>query len=157
MEKIKKLQVSAIENGSVIDHIPASRLFDVINILSLNIYENQITFGTNLESKRLGRKAIIKVSDRFFQPDEINKIALFAPDATLIVIRDFKVVEKKKVELPDELKGYVKCVNPNCITTHESIPTHFKVIKKPDMDVQLSCHYCEKITSRKNLQHININ
>ena len=152
MEKIKKLQVSAIENGSVIDHIPATRVFDVINILRLSNFENQITFGTNLESKRLGKKGIIKVTDKFFQPDEINKIALFAPEATLIVIRNFKVVEKKTVQLPTELKGYVKCVNPNCITSIEQISTHFSVIKDPEKGVQLNCHYCEKITSQKNLQ-----
>ncbi len=87
----KKLQVSAIENGTVIDHIPASNLFKVIDILGLDKINSQITFGTNLESKRLGNKAIIKLADVFFMDEEINKIALVAPEAKLNIIRIIKL------------------------------------------------------------------
>ena len=95
MKDSKELKVSAIKNGTVIDRIPAKNLFKVITILGLDKIENQITFGTNLESKKLGRKAIIKISDKDFQEDELNKIALVAPEAKLNIIKNYTVVEKK--------------------------------------------------------------
>lgn len=140
----KKLEVSAIKDGTVIDHIPADHLFMVINILKLNEIDNTITFGTNFESKKLGRKAIIKLSDVFFKEKDINRIALFAPQAKLNIIKDYKVVEKKTVELPDEIFGIIRCVNPKCITNHEKIKTYFKVIDKQAR--MLLCHFCEKVT-----------
>lgn len=146
----KKLQVSAIKNGTVIDHIPASNLFKVINILGLDKLDKQITFGTNLESKRLGLKAIIKLADIFFVDKEINKIALVAPDAKLNIIKDYKVVEKKIVEVPDNIRGIAKCGNPKCITNHEGIVTKFAVVSKKK--VAIKCHYCEKITDSEHME-----
>lgn len=145
----KELQVSAIENGTVIDHIPAKSVFQVVKLLGLESCREQILFGTNLESKKFGKKGIVKVANRFFESDEINKIALAAPSATLIVIRDYQVVEKKKVEIPDHIQKYVRCVNPNCITNHEKIATKFQVIDKED--IRLQCQYCEKVTDKNNL------
>jgi aspartate carbamoyltransferase regulatory subunit len=145
-DKIKKLKlkVSAIKEGTVIDHIPALNVFKVISILGLDKIKNQITFGTNLESHKLGSKGIIKVSDKFFKNDEINKIALIAPNANLNIIRNYKVVEKKIVEIPKEIKGIVKCFNPQCITNHENMTTCFEVISKSP--ISLKCKYCEKFT-----------
>jgi aspartate carbamoyltransferase regulatory subunit len=145
----KELQVSAIENGTVIDHIPAKSVFQVVRILGLESCSEQILFGTNLESKKYGRKGIVKVANRFFESEEINKIALAAPTATLIVIKNYQVTEKKRVEIPDHVFKFVKCVNPNCITNHEAIPTKFKVIDKED--IQLQCIYCEKVTDKHNM------
>jgi len=146
----RKLKVSAIKNGTVIDHIPASNLFKVISILNLDKIKNQITFGTNLESQKLNHKAIIKVSDKFFEDEEINKIALVAPSAKLNIIRDYEVVEKKVVDIPDEVIGIVKCFNPKCITNNEPIITKFTVVSKEE--IALKCHYCEKITSEDHLK-----
>lgn len=148
MEERKELKVSAIENGTVIDHIPTQSVFQVISILKLQESGNQILFGTNLESKKYGKKGIIKVSGRFFDPVDVNKIALVAPTATLIEIKNFKVVEKKNVSIPDEVNTFVKCVNPNCITNHEDVITRFKVIDKTN--VKLRCAYCEKATAQEN-------
>ncbi len=148
--KKTKLQVSAIRNGTVIDHIPARSLFDVITILGLDRIENQITFGTNLDSEKLGKKAIIKVSGKFFENDEINKIALIAPHAKLNIIEEYAVTEKRVVEIPAEITGIVKCFNPKCITNHELVTTRFSVVSKAP--VALRCHYCEKITDHKHLQ-----
>ncbi len=148
----KKLQVSAIKDGTVIDHIPANNLFKVINILNLDKIETQMTFGSNFESKKLGLKAIIKLSDVFFADDDINKIALVAPEAKLNIIRNYKVVEKKVVTVPDKIKGIAKCMNPKCITNQEGIVTKFTVISKKD--VAIKCHYCEKIT---DAEHMEIN
>lgn len=146
----KKLQVSAIKNGTVIDHIPANNLFKVINILGLDKFEKQITFGTNFESKRLGLKAIIKLADVFFVDKEINKIALVAPEAKLNIIKDYKVVEKKIVEVPDTITGIAKCGNPKCITNHENMVTKFTVVSKKK--VAIKCHYCEKITDSEHME-----
>ncbi len=146
----KKLQVSAIKDGTVIDHIPASNLFKVINILNLNKVETQMTFGSNFGSKKLGSKAIIKLSDVFFADNDINKIALVAPEAKLNIIRDYKVVEKKIVEVPESIKGIAKCMNPKCITNHEGIVTKFTVVSKKD--VAIKCHYCEKITDAEHME-----
>jgi aspartate carbamoyltransferase regulatory subunit len=152
MSDKKQLKVSAIKEGTVIDHIPAQHLFKVISILRLDKINSQITFGTNLESKRLGLKAIIKISDLFFREHEINKIALVAPDAKLNIIKDYEVVEKKLVQVPDEISGIVKCFNPQCITNHEKIATRFIVLNKKD--VTLKCHYCEKITDSEHMEII---
>ena len=141
----KELQVSAIKDGTVIDHIPAKRLFDVITILELNKGTEMITFGTNLDSKQLGKKAIIKVENRFFQGEEIDKIALIAPHAKLNTIKNYKVIEKRVVEIPNVITSIAKCFNPKCITNHENIVTRFTVIsEKP---IELKCQYCEKITN----------
>ena len=152
MKEPKQLSVSAIENGTVIDHIPARNLFKVIQILGLEKIENQITFGTNFDSKKLGKKAIIKVAGTFFEDDDINRIALVAPQAKLNIIKGYEVVEKSVVEVPDDMTGIVKCVNPKCITNFEKITTKFKVVSK-DI-VSLKCSYCEKITDQENLQII---
>ena len=152
MKEPKQLSVSAIQNGTVIDHVPAKTLFKVIQILGLDHIENQITFGTNLESKKLGRKAIIKISGIYFEDEDINRIALVAPDAKLNIIRDYEVVEKRVVEVPDYISGIAKCMNPKCITNFESVTTKFKVVSKKN--VALKCHYCEKITTQENIQII---
>lgn len=148
----RQLSVSAIENGTVIDHIPAKNLFKVIQILGLDRIDTQITFGTNMESKKLGRKAIIKIEGVFFEDEDINRIALVAPEAKLNIIRDYEVVEKKVVEVPDIIIGIAKCMNPKCITNYEAVTTRFKVVSKKM--VSLKCHYCEKITNQENLQII---
>lgn len=152
MKERKQLSVSAIKNGTVIDHIPAKNLFKVISILGLDHIDHQITFGTNLESKKLGRKAIIKISEKFFEDADINRIALVAPDAKLNIIRDYEVVEKKVVEVPDDIVGIARCVNPKCITNFEPVTTRFKVVSKKV--VSLKCLYCEKITDQEHLQII---
>ncbi|MBP7496988.1 MAG: aspartate carbamoyltransferase regulatory subunit [Bacteroidales bacterium] len=145
----KELIVSAIENGTVIDHIPSESVFQVIKILNLKDFQNQVLFGTNLDSKKFGKKGIIKVRDKFFAKDELNKIALVAPTATIIIIKDFDVVEKKKVSIPNTVIKLVKCINPNCITNHEQVITKFTVIDKKELKLQ--CHYCEKITLKQNI------
>jgi aspartate carbamoyltransferase regulatory subunit len=149
VKETKQLRVSAIKEGTAIDHIPADKLFKVIDILGLNKINNTITFGTNLESKTQGKKAIIKISDKFFKDKEINKIALVAPNAKLNIIKNYEVVEKKIIEIPDTFEGIVKCVNPKCVTNVENVKTRFTVIDKDDL--KLKCHYCEKITSKNNI------
>ena len=148
----KELQVRAIENGTVIDHIPADKLFDVINVLGISRMENAMTFGTNLRSSKLGKKAIIKIWDKFLEDDEVNKLALVAPSAKINIIRDYDVAEKKTVNVPERVEGIVKCMNPKCITNHEFVKTKFAVIN--DSPIVLKCHYCEKLTDQANMEII---
>ena len=150
--KDKQLSVSAIKAGTVIDHVPAQVLFKVVSILKLETLDTMITIGNSLGSEKLGKKGIIKLSEVFFQNDEINKIALVAPCAKLNIIRNYEVVEKKVVEIPDEIVAIVKCVNPKCITNNEQVDTRFEVVSKSD--VKLKCHYCEKITDQENIEII---
>ncbi len=147
--KNNKLEVSAIKDGTVIDHIPADSLFKVVSILRLDHLQGMITFGTNLPSKKHGKKGIIKLSDVYFQDKDINRISLVAPEAKLNVIRDYQVVEKKDVEVPDDIYSIVKCDNPSCITNHEAVPTRFLVINRKKL--KLRCHYCEKITDKEHM------
>ncbi|MBA7554320.1 Aspartate carbamoyltransferase regulatory chain [subsurface metagenome] len=149
MKEKKQLSVSAIKNGTVIDHIPAQSLFKVIQILNLEHIRDQITFGANFESEKLGKKALIKLSNQFFRDIDINKIALVAPQAKLNIIKNYEVVEKKVVEVPNEITGIAKCMNPQCITNNEEIVTRFTVISKEN--VALKCRYCERITDQEHL------
>jgi len=146
----KELKVSALKDGTVIDHIPSGSLFKVVEILGLKQSASQVTFGMNLESKRMGSKAIVKISDRYFETAEINRIALVAPQAKLNLIKNYEVVEKKVVELPDYIEGLAKCVNPQCVTNRERVKTKFTVLSKKE--VLLQCHYCEKITDQDHLE-----
>lgn len=137
----KELQVAALENGTAIDHIPTEQLFKVVSLLQLEKLNNTITIGNNLKSDKMGAKGIIKVADKFFRDDELNRIAVVAPNVNLNIIRNYEVVEKKAVTLPDVITDIVKCSNPKCITNNETMHTKFYVIDKEK--VELQCHYCE--------------
>ena len=151
MKEDKKLSVTAIQNGTVIDHIPSQSLFTVISILGLDkLDDKRMTFCTYFRSDRLGKKAVIKVSGKYFEDLEIDKIALVAPNAKLNIIKEYKVAEKRKVKVPSEIKAIAKCMNPKCITNHEDITTKFTVIDK-NGSISLKCNYCEKITDQEHM------
>ena len=144
------LQVSALCNGTVIDHIPADKLFAVVNLLDIPSMGNNVTIGYNLESKKLGKKGLIKISDRFFTDDEVNKISVVAPNVVLNTIRDYNVVEKREVKMPDEIHNLIKCNNLNCITNNEPMATHFYVANRETHT--LKCRYCEKEVSLDDIK-----
>ena len=133
----KELKVAALENGTVIDHIPSSQLFKVVSILGLENCTNSITIGNNLASKKIGKKGIIKVE-------------LVAPAAQINIIRDYQVIEKRKVSLPDIVHGIIRCGNPKCITNNEPMETIFHVTDK--IDVQVRCHYCERSVTKEEIE-----
>lgn len=134
--------VTAIENGTVIDHIPAERTYQVVSLLKLDTLTTPVTIGNYLESKKVGRKGIIKVAGKFFTDAEVSQLSVVAPKAVLNIIKDYEVVEKKTVETPDVLRGIVKCNNPVCICNNEPMPTLFNVIDK--VNGIIKCHYCDK-------------
>ena len=153
----KELNVSALKNGTVIDHIPAKALFNVINILKLEkCGDGMITFGTNLDSNRFGqngKKGIIKIADVFFEESDINKIALVAPTAVLNVIKDYEVADKKKISMPKTIIGIVKCQNPVCVTNNEPVMQKYEVVSSAP--VALRCYYCEKVTEEHDFKLID--
>lgn len=152
MNEKKELQVAALENGTVIDHIPSDKVFTVVALLGLENTDSNITIGNNFESKKLGKKGIIKVADRYFSDEEVSRLSVVAPNVKLNIIRHYEVVEKKQVLMPDELKGIVKCNNPKCITNNEPMQTWFHVIDK-EQGI-LKCHYCEKEQQKDNIKLI---
>lgn len=139
-ETRKELQVAALCNGTAIDHIPSDQLFKVVNLLNLDSLKNPITIGNNLESKKMGNKGIIKITNKFFEKEEIDRIALIAPNVILNIIKNYQVVEKKKVSLPKTIIGIVKCNNPKCITNNEPMKTRFDVLDNNSAILQ--CYYC---------------
>lgn len=146
----KELAVAALQNGTVIDHIPSNVLFKAVKILGIESLDTHVTIGNNLESNRLGRKGIIKVADVFFPESTLNRIALIAPAAKVNIIRDFEVVEKHQVSLPDNIVGIVKCGNPKCITNNEPMKTRFEVVDRNNVTIR--CHYCGHSVNNKDAQ-----
>lgn len=152
MEKNGKseLLVAALKNGTVIDHIPSDKVFDVVNLLGLTHIDNPITIGSNLSSRKMGHKGIIKIADRFFTEQECSKLSVIAPNIVMSIIRDYEVVEKKVVAMPDEVRGIVRCGNPKCITNHEPMQTVFDVVDKENG--VLRCRYCNKDVSKNGIK-----
>lgn len=142
-------QVAAIKNGTVIDHIPAEKTYQVVNLLQLETLDTPVTIGYNYPSNKIGRKGIIKVSDKFFTDEEISRLSVVAQNVVLNIIHDYEVVEKKTVKTPDELRGIVKCNNPKCITNNEPMPTRFHVINKETGTIK--CHYCERKINKEDI------
>ena len=149
-QKNKALQVAAIENGTVIDHIPPCHLFKVASLLELDKMDgNTITIANTLLSNKCGSKGMIKIADKFFDDKEISRIALVAQNVNLNIIKNYEVVEKKTISLPDEVVGLVKCNNPKCITNNEPMPTRFEVIDKEAGTIK--CHYCERKINQEDI------
>ena len=136
------MQVSALCNGTVIDHIPADKLFAVVTLLDIPSMKSNVTIGYNLDSKKIGKKGLIKIADCFFTEDNLSKISVVAPNVVINTIRDYKVVEKRELKLPDELHDIIKCNNLNCVTNNEPMATHFHVSNREEGT--LKCRYCEK-------------
>jgi len=137
------LTVSKIRNGTVIDHIPAGRSLAVLKVLGITGYEGlRIAILMNVESKKLGRKDIVKIEDKVVDEREASIISLIAPEATINIVRDFNVVEKRNLRLPEIIKGLLKCPNPLCVTNNdpEALSEFFKVSEKP---LRLRCVYCD--------------
>ena len=150
--KRQELQVAALENGTVIDHIPSSKIFEVISLLHLERVTTSVTIGINLKSKKMKQKSILKIADRFFTDEELNQLSVVTPNVSLAIIRDYEVVEKKEVKMPDELVGIIKCDNHKCITNNEPMKTHFHVLDKEKGILQ--CRYCNREVTLNNVKLI---
>ncbi|MCH8329655.1 MAG: aspartate carbamoyltransferase regulatory subunit [Nanoarchaeota archaeon] len=145
----KQLSVSAIKEGTVIDHIPSNATLKVVDILDLKGIRSIISIVTNLTSKKMGKKGIIKVGGKNLTKEEVDKIALIAPNATVNIIKDYDVKQKIKVTIPETINKIIKCSNPNCMTNNEKVTTKFYVLNKNPLKVR--CHYCERNMDKEDI------
>lgn len=144
----EQLMVAALENGSVIDHIPTDKLFTIVKILGLDKTNEEVVIANNLESKMMGRKGLIKIAEKFFTEEEISKLAVVCENIRITVIRNYEVAEKREIKLPENLVNIVKCANPVCITNNEPMKTRFRVINP----LTVKCHYCGKEQKIENIK-----
>ena len=137
----KNLKVEKIKNGTVIDHILAGKALDVYRVLK-GIESQTCIIAVNVPSTRMKRKDILKIENKQLEPEEYNYISLISPNATVVSIKDYKVIRKQKIELPERIKGIVRCSNPACISNHETyITSEFDVASKEPL--VLVCTYCD--------------
>lgn len=162
----EQLMVAALENGSVIDHIPTDKLFTIVKLLDLDKFKEPVFIGNNLDSHIMSRKGLIKVANKFLNEKEISKLAVVCPHIRLTVIKNFEVVEKREISLPETLHDIVKCTNPVCITNNEPMKTVFYVerhnyihqmfpyehaLNEQD-NAKLKCRYCGKEVDLKDIK-----
>jgi len=140
---MKEVKVTPIQNGTVIDHITPGNSVKVLHILKIpESTTSVVSVAINVSGKK-GKKDIVKIENRELDPNELDKIALIAPKATINIIRDYEVIKKHKVELPDEVVGIAKCSNPTCISNaREPVQSRFHVICKDPPRIR--CYYCER-------------
>jgi len=145
------LLISPIQNGTVIDHISGGEALNVLKIIGITgATTESISVATNVKSSKIGKKDIVKIENRELRKEEVDRIALIAPHATISIIRNFDVYEKKGVEIPAFLVGVVRCPNPGCISnTNEPVPSKFEVLPKG-----LHCLYCEWMITKDITSHI---
>ncbi len=145
------LKISKIKDGTVIDHVPSGKGIRVLSILGIdeNI-ENTVSVGMHVPSRKSDFKDVIKIENRFLDRNEIDMIALVAPNATISIIRNYEISEKFNVDLPEKLIGVVKCKNQNCITnTREPVKTEFEIVSKHPLIIR--CSYCQRTMNEKDI------
>ena len=135
-------KIGTINDGVVIDHIVSGKANEIARILNLNSLGEFVVIANNLESKKTGKKDLIKIENKELSQEELNKIALISKDSTINIIRNSSVFKKYKVEVPDVVENILMCNNPNCISNNEKISSKFYCLDKSK--VTLKCHYCEK-------------
>lgn len=148
----KEIKVAALKNGTVIDHIRSHETYKVFEMLGLESEKDIVIFATNLPSKKMGTKGIIKVAERTLNEAEFNKIAIISPEASISIIKAYKVREKTNVRIPEEILGVIKCSNPNCITNVEKLEQLFRVTSRKPLTVK--CEYCERSMLRQEIHMI---
>jgi len=147
----EELRVRKIKRGTVIDHISAGNALNVLKILGISGKEGYVvSISINVSSKKFGKKDIVKIEERELDPKEVDKIALLAPNATINIVRNYRVVDKQRVKLPDELEGFPRCINPSCVVNSgEPIEPKFLVDSKEP--VKLRCKYCTRLMDQEDI------
>jgi aspartate carbamoyltransferase regulatory subunit len=141
----KTLKVQKIEDGTVIDHVEAGKGWDVITLLGLENFSETVMLLANVHSKTKGKKDVIKIEHKQVDKEDVNKIALVSPKASVNIIKGFEIKEKFNVKLPKEVVGILRCTNPVCVTLVEPVKSRF-VVEEED-PLRLRCAYCERIQS----------
>lgn len=152
MTTLSSPAVSAIQNGTVIDHIDAGYGLKIVQLLKIATHKKQVTIGLNLPSSKLDLKDIIKIEDRELSPEEANQVAILAPDATINIINNFEVNNKFKVTLPNTIEAVIPCPNPRCISNHDKIPSSLKVLRRIRKNTRLQCHYCRELFTQQEIR-----
>lgn len=149
-----ELIVRRIREGTVIDHINEGKGLQVLNALGIDGKDGSvITIALNVPSGKFNRKDIIKVENKFLKDDDTNKLAVIAPTSTVNIIKNYKLVEKRRVSLPNEIDRIFRCSNPECITNStEHIESIMDVIDKSGL--VLKCRYCGRILDVNKLKYI---
>lgn len=150
MKPEKTLSVSAIKEGTVIDHIRPQQALKIIRLLRLNDHENRVTVGLNLKSRSMGLKDLIKIENVFLTELQASQIAIFSPKATVVVIQNYQVARKFLVSLPETISHVLACPNSRCVTNTEPFSTLF-IVEENNHHVLLRCKYCEKLFSRDEM------
>jgi aspartate carbamoyltransferase regulatory subunit len=147
----RQLRVSKIGSGTVIDHITSGQALNVLTILGIDGTSGEaVSVGMNVPSDRLGTKDIVKVEGRELSQGELDVLSLVAPVATINIIREYDVVEKHRVDRPEEVTGVLECPNHNCVTTEdEPVASRFEVL-----DSGVRCVYCDTIIREEFATHI---
>ncbi|TQD24926.1 aspartate carbamoyltransferase regulatory subunit [Methanolobus vulcani] len=149
-----ELRVRRIENGTVIDHITAGKALNVLKILGLPDSSEGVVSVLINSSGKYGRKDVVKVENRELNVEEVDKIALISPNATINIIRNFNIVNKYKVHIPSHVEGVVSCINPNCISnSNEPITSKFTVDTE-NIFLKLRCYYCGRVISEDIAEHL---
>lgn len=147
-----KITITKIKNGTVIDHLDPETVYQIVRILDLENFHDQVTIGINMMSPQLKRKGIIKIENRFLNKSDVDKISLFSPNATINLIKEYEVDKKYKVEIPNQVDNVLKCNNPNCVTNLENEKTMFILHKKEPLE--FICKYCERRLLKDDLEVI---
>ena len=140
---MKVLTISKIKDGTVIDHIPAGKALEVLKILGIKSGSGErVSMAMNVESKKMGKKDIVKVEGKYIGDEELNRISLIAPNATINIIKDYEIIRKFRVEIPRFLENILRCPNRNCISNaeREPITTRFEIEKRDGIVAR--CIYC---------------
>ena len=147
----RELRVRKIRNGTVIDHITDGMALKVLKILGISGEENNVvSIVMHVPSEKIGRKDIVKIEGKELDPKEVDKISLISPSATINIVRDYKIIKKEKVKLPEVIEGFPRCVNPNCITNSgEPITQRFKVEEQAPLLIR--CEYCGKLMNSEEI------
>jgi len=147
----KTLSVSAIKNGTVIDHIKPGNALRIIHLLGLLKNGRPITLGLNLASKRLGRKDLIKIESVELTTEQANEVVVFAPEATINIVKNFEVINKIKTHLPKNIEDVFICPNLICISQEKNVKSNFQIEELGD-EIKITCHYCERTFSRDHVK-----
>ena len=143
--------IEQIERGTVIDHIDPTVVFTVVRILGIDDrFQDTVTVGTNLHSNALGKKGIINIANHFLTSEDVNKLSVVSPNATINIIDGYEVKQKFNVTFPDVVEKILRCPNPNCVTNVEEIPTRFKLIQHDPL--LLFCTYCERFIRKEDIE-----
>lgn len=142
--------VSAIRNGTVIDHIAAGQALKIVRLLKLSQHQKLVTLGLNLPSQSLLYKDLIKVEERELTPDEANQVAILSPKATINIIQEYEVIKKFQVQIPPSLTDVLSCPNPRCITNHEKVQTWFHISQRHN-NILMQCKFCRKSFSQNDI------